>query len=65
MGRTVRITESNEKQKTLVKSIFKSEDEKEAEYQKMGMTMNAQEEQHQGSDIAPDLSCRQKLYHFT
>ena len=67
MGRTVRITESDEKQKALVKSIFKSEDEKEAEYQKMGMTMNAQEgqEQRQGSDIAPDLSCRQKLFHFT
>lgn len=66
MGRTVRITESNEKQKALVKSIFKNEDEKEAEYQKMGMTMNAQEgQERQGSDIAPDLSCRQKLYHFT
>ena len=75
MGRSVRIvstgglniptvTETNveDRNDRLVESIFKNEDEKEAEYQKMGMT--ALNTEHEGSDVAPHLSCRQKLYHF-
>ena len=62
--------DSDRNQNDLVVSIFKSENEKEEEYKKMGMTADSKEADSNTAGVENELvplhfSCRQKLLRYT